>query len=99
MERHSIQSLIEQGVPMTFTMEIQAPQNNQQLDHAPVIFKDKVTYGQCDPNDVQYWASLAQRELSQRAQNFINQELQQQQGQQGQQGQLRRRAMGGGSSS
>lgn len=61
-----------------------------------MIFKDQVTYGQCDPNEVQYWASLAQRELSQRAQNFIQQELQQEREQQGQQ--FRRRAAGGSSS-
>jgi hypothetical protein len=78
---------------MTFSSVIHAPQNGtQRIEHTPVLWRAEVTYGQASIEELEYYSSLAQQQLTQLGQQFVNNELKQQQGQ-GQQ-RLRRQAVG-----
>lgn len=65
MEVVSLQSLQEQGVPMTFSATIHAPQNGaQRIEHTPVLWKGEITQGQCDPTQPEYYAQAAAQQLA-----------------------------------
>jgi len=94
MENFSLAQLQEQGCPITFSMQIHAPQNgNQRVEHTPVLWRAEVTNGMASIEDIQYHASQAQKQLTQLAEEFTSTELRQQDQRQ-QQRQIRRTSSG-----
>lgn len=71
---------IQSGIPMTFSLEIRAPQNGQQsVEQTPVLAKYQVTYGSVLPQQIQEASQHASDQLSQLAQQEIQNQFSMQQ--------------------
>lgn len=77
MQSLATQEQIQSGVPMTFSVEIKAPQTGQQsVENTPTLAKYQVTYGGVLPNEIPQAAQHASEQLSQLAQQEIQQQFQ-----------------------